>query len=108
MFPDHSAVILELIRRSGELTPSDVETLKADHAATGRSIVELVLTRELMPKPDLLRLVAEHCGMDYVEAASTNIPSDVMALVPPRLAREFRIMPWRLAGERLDVFCVDP
>ena len=63
--------------------------------------------------PGMIPDIIQKRGAVYLAAAepagfAADIPPDVLALVPASVARENAVLPFKLAGDKLYVYAVDP
>lgn len=57
---------------------------------------------------EVMRAMAEHHGLDYVDLSEVTIPDDVIELIPESVARENVILPLAGEGDTLTVIVSDP
>jgi Type II secretion system (T2SS), protein E, N-terminal domain len=82
--------------------------LKTQNVGGGR-IGACLLEMDAISEELLLKGLAEHLGVSSVAVEDLrNIPEEVLALIPDKLARRCRAVPFRLEVGRLDVAMMDP
>ncbi|MDD2764645.1 MAG: GspE/PulE family protein [Opitutaceae bacterium] len=108
MFDGHDQAIAVLLREAGLLTPEALAALGEECRLTGWSLAGTAVKRGHVSGPELLRRVAGHLGLDYVENPPATVSVGVAALVPADLARRCGVVPWRADGRLLEVLAVDP
>jgi type IV pilus assembly protein PilB len=57
---------------------------------------------------EVMRAMAEHHGLDYVDLTEVTIPDSVIELIPESVARENAILPLSMEGDALTVVVSDP
>ena len=57
---------------------------------------------------EVMRAMAEHHKLDYVDLSEVSIPEDIIELVPESVARENIVIPVASEGEKLKVAVQDP
>jgi type IV pilus assembly protein PilB len=57
---------------------------------------------------DVMRAMAEHHGLDYIDLTEVTIPDSVIELIPESVARENAILPLAAEGDTLTVVVSDP
>lgn len=82
--------------------------LKTQNVGGGR-IGTCLLEMDAISEELLLKGLAEQLGVSAAVVDDLrNIPEEVLALIPDKLARRCRALPFRLEGGRLDVAMMDP
>ncbi|HEX6900821.1 MAG TPA: hypothetical protein VF789_13935 [Thermoanaerobaculia bacterium] len=82
--------------------------LKTQNVGGGR-IGTCLLEMDAITEELLLKGLAEHLGVPSAAVDDLrNIPEEVLALIPDKLARRCRALPFRLEVGRLDVAMIDP
>jgi type II secretory ATPase GspE/PulE/Tfp pilus assembly ATPase PilB-like protein len=84
--------ILELLLDTCLITPAQLEEAKAE-ATTGQSPVETLIAREIVSRDDVLRCLAAHSSMEYVDLSQMAISAEVISLVPLDIARRYKVVP---------------
>ena len=107
MFESHHQSIHGLLRRAG-LAAEQLTAVLAEQAVTGRPLAEVAMARGLVTRDQLLRLVAEQVGGDYLARIPAVLPSETLGLLNADLARTYGVVPWRADRNRLDLLAVDP
>jgi hypothetical protein len=82
--------------------------LQTQHTVGGR-LGTCLLEMEVLGEELLARALAEQLGVPAAEPDELrNVPQEVLGLIPEKLARRCRAVPFRLAGGRLDIAMLDP
>jgi len=84
--------IIELLLDTCLVTREQVEEAKAE-AKPGQSIVESLISRESVSRDDVLRALAAHSSMEYVDLSQMAISQDVIDIVPIDVARRYKVVP---------------
>jgi len=84
--------IIELLLDTCLITPVQLEEAKAA-AAPGQSVVESLIAREVVSRDDVLRSLAAHSSMEYVDLSQMAISPEVIGLVPVDIARRYKVIP---------------
>ena len=84
--------ILELLLDTCLITPSQLEEARAA-TASGQSVVETLISREVVSRDDVLRSLAAHSSMEYVDLSQMAIAPEVISLVPVDIARRYKVIP---------------
>jgi type II secretory ATPase GspE/PulE/Tfp pilus assembly ATPase PilB-like protein len=84
--------ILELLTDTCLITPEQLEEAKAA-TASGQSVVETLISREVVSRDDVLRSLAAHSSMEYVDLSQMAIAPEVISIVPVDIARRYKVIP---------------
>jgi type IV pilus assembly protein PilB len=97
-----------LLLEEGLLTRRDLDKAAAVQAKTGMPLTRVLVDEHIVGESDLVRALARHAGIEYVNLAEANIDSAAAALLPESLARRYTAMPIGFEGDRLVVAMADP
>jgi hypothetical protein len=92
MFESHHQSIHGLLGRAG-LAAAQLTAVLAEQASTGRPLAEVAIARGLVTRDQLLRLVAEQIGGDYLAQTPALLPSETLGLLRADLARTYGVVP---------------
>ena len=84
--------IIELLLDTCLITKGQVEEATAQ-AKPGQSVVESLISREVVSRDDVLRALAAHSSMEYVDLSQMAISQDVLDIVPVDIARRYKVVP---------------
>ena len=108
MFESHSYTILELCRDQHLVPAATLNDLNEEYKATGKPIASLLIEMGLLEKEMLLRKIAEHLGLEYLEGNIGDITNDVAASIQANLARMYGVVPVRSDAQSIDLMAIDP
>ncbi|MDD5349561.1 MAG: ATPase, T2SS/T4P/T4SS family [Chthoniobacteraceae bacterium] len=84
--------IIELLLDTCLITKEQLEEAKAE-AKPGQSPVEVLITKEVVNRNDVLRALAAHSSMEYVDLSQMAISQEVLDVVPVDVARRYKVIP---------------
>ncbi len=84
--------IIELLLDTCLITREQVEEAKAA-TQTGESVVEALIQKGIVSRVDVLRSLAAHSSMEFVDLSQMVITPDVIAAVPADVARRYKVLP---------------
>ncbi len=84
--------IIELLQDTCLVTKAQIEEAKTS-AKPGQSIVEVLISKEIVSRVDVLRALAAHASMEYVDLAQMAISQEVIDIVPVDVARRYKVIP---------------
>ncbi len=99
--------LLQLLVTNGVIDPVRAQELKAEVAKPGASI-ELVLTKEGVPLPAILKAKGDFYGIPTREVGENSVPFDILRFVPEESARYYRFAPLAVVDGALEVGLTDP
>lgn len=98
------AVLLE----EGLLTQETLEKGMAMAAETGRPFGRVLVEENIVDERDLVRTLAKHIGVEYVDLTEITIDPAAASLIPEALARRYAALPIQFDGEKLVIALSDP
>ncbi len=108
LFADHNSLIFEILEKRVTMSPGQIDDLQATHTQTGKALAEVALAAGVLSRETLLRTVADHEGLRYLEKIPHAVPTALRETVPTRLARDYGIVPVEDEGGKLILLAVDP
>ncbi len=77
-------------------------------AETERPLGRVLVEEGLVDERDLVRALAKHIGVEYVDLADLTIDPAAASMIPESLARRYVAIPYAFEGEKLVVALSDP
>jgi len=85
-----SDTILEtLLGRASLVTPEQLTALKQEATRLKRSLQDIVFEQQVTDERTLVQAFSDYADIPYVELDPATIPSDVLNLIPERVARQY-------------------
>jgi general secretion pathway protein E/type IV pilus assembly protein PilB len=101
--------LLQLLLRRNLLKPEDVARLNELRSREpSRRLHELIIERNFAKEEEVLPLLAEQLGMEFLDLSEYKVPSDVQNSVPLKLIHRKNLMPLKRDGNVLIVAASDP
>ncbi len=97
-----------LLLEEGLLTRRDLERAAEVQADTGMPLTRVLVAEGIVAEADLVRALAGHIGLEYVNLSEVNIDPAAAALLPESLARRYTVIPIGFEDDRLVVAMADP
>lgn len=99
----------QLLVGHGWLSVQQLTRALQTQSAVGGRLGTCLLEMEVITEDNLLKGLAEQHGVPSASIDDLRgIPDEVLALIPDKLARRCRAIPFRVVGTRLDVAMMDP
>ncbi len=108
MFEDHNDIIHEILQKSELISPAQLAELNETHIQTGKSLAEAVIDSELVERSQLLQMVADYLGYEYMGAPPSTIDEDIIRAVKGNVARMYSVVPIEQDDTTLTVVASDP
>jgi type IV pilus assembly protein PilB len=108
MFENEAAVLSEMVRERELITTERFREIQEERERTGKPLSQIIVDFGLLSEDALLRAVAGHMGLDYIELEGLEIPQQVVRLMPAEAARLYMAVPVSLTGNMVTVAVVDP
>ena len=71
----------------GYVTHQQVASVQPDAEASGEGVIDLLITRNIIPKSAVTQAKATYFHAEVVVLAEMNLPDDVVASVPRHVAK---------------------
>lgn len=94
--------------RKGVISPEQLAEAQQLAAETKKTVAECLVHLEYATGEDVVRAMAEHHGMQFVDLSAIKIPEHVVELVPEAVARENSVIPLSDEEDVLTVVVSDP
>ncbi|MES1245638.1 MAG: hypothetical protein ABUT39_28795 [Acidobacteriota bacterium] len=99
----------QLLVARGWITVQQLNRALQNQGVVGGRVGTCLLEMEAISEDNLLKGLSEHMGVPPVSLDDLRgIPDEVLGLIPDKIARRCRAVPFRVVGSRLDVAMVDP
>jgi Type II secretion system (T2SS), protein E, N-terminal domain len=99
----------QLLAARGWITVQQLNRALQNQGVVGGRVGTCLLEMEAISEENLLKGLSEHMGVPAVSMDDLRgIPDEVLGLIPDKIARRCRAVPFRVVGSRLDVAMVDP
>ncbi|HEX3530963.1 MAG TPA: hypothetical protein VH988_28200 [Thermoanaerobaculia bacterium] len=98
----------QLLVARGWITVQQLTRALQNQGVVGGRLGTCLIEMDALSEDNLLKALAEHLGVPAVNLDDLRgIPEEVLGLVPDKLARRCRAVPFRLEGSRLDLAMMD-
>jgi hypothetical protein len=98
----------QLLVARGWITVQQLTRALQNQGVVGGRLGTCLIEMDVLSEDNLLKALAEHLGVPAVNLDDLRgIPEEVLGLVPDKLARRCRAVPFRLEGSRLDLAMMD-
>lgn len=101
---DFTAIML----RKGMISPEQLAEAQQLAAEQQRPVAECLVHLDYATADQVVKAMAKHHGMRYVDLSAVKIPESVIEMVPEAVARENSVLPLALEDDVLTVVLSDP
>lgn len=85
-----SDTILEtVLGRANLVTPEQITTLKNEAERSKRPLQDIVLDAKAADEKAIIQAYSEYTGIPFIEVDPHKVPSDILSLIPERVARQY-------------------
>lgn len=103
-----AASVGTMLFEEGVLSGDDLRDALAEQAETGLPLRQILVDRGMVDEATMMRAVAKHLGVGFVDLDEVAIDPAAVALVPESIRRRYHILPLALEGGKLLVASSDP
>lgn len=83
------ATIEKLLKKRSLVNDEQMSELHSESARSDRPLQDLAIEKEIISEVDLTKLYADYAEIPYIDVNPKDIPSDVLSLIPERIARQY-------------------
>ncbi|QMV31895.1 GspE/PulE family protein [Thermus thermophilus] len=98
----------ELLLDLGYITKDQLKAALEEQERTGDLLGQILLRRGYIREEDLVRALADQQRAPLIHPAQTPLDPQALRLLDPRFAREKRVLPFKVEGNRLHVAMAYP
>src|SRR5713101_9604666 len=98
MFESEAAILAELIHERSLISPEQMREIQEEHERTGKPFSQIIVDFGLIGEENLLRAVAEHLNLEYINLEDVDIPQNVLRSMPSSVARMYGAVPVTATG----------
>lgn len=98
----------KIIVGSGFVTEVEFDNAAKAAEEVGKEIVDVLIFRGLVNEETVGKLIAEYFGVPFADIRRTPIDSKVLSLIPEKMARAYRIIPFKKEKETLSLAMENP
>jgi len=73
-----------------------------------KDVLDILMFRGLINDETIAKLISDYYKVPYANIKRTNITNDVLALIPEKMARMYRVVPFEKKGDTLSLAMEDP
>ena len=85
-----------LLKQDGKISEEQVNSLKEEAARSSRPLQEIILDKKLYDEISLIKAYSTYAEIPYVEVDPNTIPSETLAKIPERIARQYRAILFKI------------
>ena len=87
---------------------ADFETLEKEAKEKKQTVANYLVLRKIIPEERLVKLVSDFLNVPTVDLTSSEIPQDVLKIIPEPIARRHQVVAFKKKGNELDLAMNDP
>jgi type IV pilus assembly protein PilB len=97
-----------ILINSGYITEEQYDSAAQSAADLNQPLADILLFRGLITEEALGKLVAEYYQVPFVSLKNFKIPPEILELIPEKTAVSFRIIPFGMENNQLNIAMVNP
>ena len=103
-----SQILKKIVVGSGFVSEKDFDDATKTASEVGKDIADVLIFRGFINEETLGKLISDYFKVPYANIKRLPIPEDILALIPEKIARAYRIVPFGKEGKKLKVAMEDP
>ena len=92
----------------GLVDEEELEIALKEQRETGERLGDILVKLGYISREDFTKALASHFGLVSIQLKDYNPSKDVINLVPPTIARKYKLLPLKRKGDKLTVALADP
>jgi type IV pilus assembly protein PilB len=100
--------LLDTLIDLGYVTHDQVTPVRADAEASGEGIVDLLVTRKVIPPTAVTQAKATYFNAEVVQLSDLRLPDEVVQAIPRHVAKRYRVVPVYRHDGAIGVALSDP
>ena len=100
--------ILEILQSVGLISTEQASQARTEARDQDKAVIDVLAGAGVVTKIDILKALANQFGMDTIRLEGMNLEADVIDMVPPEVARRYKIVPVYKSENTLTVALSDP
>ncbi len=100
--------IEDVLHDKGLLTEDQLSAVKFEHVNTGKPITDVIKERGYVTDKDFVEAFGEVYNIEFIDPAETPISDDVFNIIPLGTLKRYKIVPFKLEEDSLQLAMVDP
>lgn len=101
-------ILKQILVKSGFISEQDFNAAVESAAYLGKRIEDILIFRGLINEDELGKLIAEYLKVPYVNISRLVIPEEALNLIPEKLARSYKMVPFEQVDRGIKVAMEDP
>lgn len=85
-----------LLKQDGKISEEQVNSLKEEAARSSRPLQEIILDKKVYDELSLIKAYSTYAEIPFVEVDPNAIPSETLAKIPERIARQYRAILFKI------------
>ncbi len=85
--------LIDTLIELGYVTHDQVASVQADAEASGEGVIDLLITRGIIPASAVTQAKATYFHAEVVVLADMRLPDEVVAAIPRHVAKRYRVVP---------------
>ena len=98
----------DILKEAGVITDADIEKALEMQKTNGKRLGETLIDEGFVTESQLIESLRMQLGIDFVDLNNVNIDPTLTTLVPKNIAKQYRVVPVKLVGDRLYLAMEDP
>lgn len=101
-------LLKKILIDSGYITEEEFEKAEKEAKDFDKNLVDILIFKGLISEDLLGKLIAKHIGFPYASIRNKPIASEVLDLIPEKIAHTYKAIPFEKKGDELYVAMEDP
>jgi len=100
--------LISLLESGGWIEKGSADQMLCEYEQSDQDLFEFLESSGVGSKTEILALIAESLGTEYVDLKSSIVPTDLLNAIDPEIARIYQCLPIHVSDDLVKVCLVDP
>ena len=91
--------MVKLLKATGKFTEEQIEALRSQEKSEKKPLQDVVVSSNTLSEKELTQLYAEEIDVPFAEFVARDIPDEILALIPERVARQYRAVAFNVGED---------
>ena len=98
----------DLLISAGLITQEQLEEGLALQKGSGKRLGTVLLENGFITESELIEALQMQLGIEFIDLSKVNIPTELVQAVPKNIAKQYQVVPVRMARDELYIAMADP
>ncbi|MFZ1459042.1 MAG: GspE/PulE family protein [Candidatus Saccharimonadales bacterium] len=89
-------VLERLLLSKQKVKPDQLTNIKEEAKSTGKTLQEVITSRNVISDDELTKIYAEHIGIPFISVNPKDVTKEIISALPERIARQYMVLVFKI------------